>query len=123
MVPLPSEIYRYSGIIRTTRVLSQRHIFMASDHKHWRAAALLLVAGSSSGEDREDQAFFTEGEAADVAKDRSIVNELPSLTQRFLVLCEHHGSRRLAVRLVAIDRGTGVPGLPGGNDWTAWGRV
>ena len=50
------------------------------------------------------------------------MNELPSvaLTQRFLALCEHHGSQRLAVRLVAVGRATGVPGLPPGDDWTAW---
>ena len=49
------------------------------------------------------------------------MNELPSvaLTQRFLALCEHHGSQRLAVRLVAIARDTGVPGLPPDDDWTA----
>ena len=52
----------------------------------------------------------------------ALVNELPSvaLTQRFLALCEHHGSQRLAVRLVAVGRGTGVPGLPAGDDWTVW---
>ena len=51
-----------------------------------------------------------------------MVNELPSvaLTQRFLALCESHGSQRLTVRLVAGARGTGVPGLPAGDDWTAW---
>ena len=50
------------------------------------------------------------------------MNELPSvaLTQRFLAQCQHHGSQRLAVRLVAVGRGTGVPGLPPGDDWTAW---
>ena len=50
------------------------------------------------------------------------MNELPSvaLTQRFLGQCQHHGSQRLAVRLVAVGRGTGVPGLPPGDDWTAW---
>ncbi len=50
------------------------------------------------------------------------MNELPSvaLTQRFLALCEHHGFQRLAVRLVAVGRSTGVPGLPRGDDWTAW---
>ena len=52
----------------------------------------------------------------------SLMNELPSvgLTQRFLALCEHHGSQRLAVRLVAVGRSTGVSGLPPGDDWTAW---
>ena len=50
------------------------------------------------------------------------VNGLPSvaLTQRFLALCQYHGSQRLAVRLVAVGRATGVPGLPPGDDWTAW---
>ena len=50
------------------------------------------------------------------------MNELPSvaLTQRFLALCAHHGSQRLAVRLIAVGRSTGVSGLPGGDDWTAW---
>ena len=48
--------------------------------------------------------------------------ELPSvaLTQRFLAQCEHHGSQRFAVRLVAVGRSTGVPGLPESDDWTAW---
>ena len=50
------------------------------------------------------------------------MNELPSvaLTQRFLAVCEYHGSQRLAVRLVAVGRGAGVPGLSPGDDWTAW---
>ena len=50
------------------------------------------------------------------------VGELPSvaLTQRFLALCEHHGSQRLAVRLVAVGRSVGVSGLPASNDWTGW---
>ena len=50
------------------------------------------------------------------------MNELPSvaLTQRFLAVCEYHGSQRLAVSLVAVGRGAGVPGLPRGDDWTAW---
>ena len=49
-------------------------------------------------------------------------NELPSvaLTTRFPALCEHHGSHRLAVKLVAVGRRSGVPGLPGSEDWTAW---
>ena len=48
----------------------------------------------------------------------SLVNELPSvaLTRRFLSECEHHGSQRLAVRLVAIGRSAGVPGLPANDD-------
>ena len=55
----------------------------------------------------------------------SCVNELPSvaLTQRFLALCEHHGSQRLVVKLVAVGWGTGVPGLPETDDWTAWDAV
>ena len=35
-------------------------------------------------------------------------------------LCEQHGSQRVAVRLVAIGRSAGVPGLPTNDDWTAW---
>ena len=52
----------------------------------------------------------------------SCVSELPSvaLTQRFLALCEHHGSQHLAVKLVAVGRGTGVQGLPESDDWTTW---
>ena len=52
----------------------------------------------------------------------SCVNEVPSvaLTQRFLALCEHHGSQHLVVKLVAVGRGTGVPGLPESDDWTTW---
>ena len=50
------------------------------------------------------------------------VNELPSvaLTRRFLALCEHHGSQRLAVKRVAVGRSTGLSGLPASDDWTAW---
>ena len=50
------------------------------------------------------------------------VNELPSvaLTTKFLELCQQHGFEQLAVRIVAAGRSTGVPGLPQGNDWTAW---
>ena len=42
------------------------------------------------------------------------------LTQRFLTLCEHHGSPRLAVRIVAVGRSIGLSGLPVSDDWTAW---
>ncbi len=50
------------------------------------------------------------------------MNALPSvaLTQRFLALCQEHGSQRLAVGMVAVGRSTGVSGLPKNNDWTAW---
>lgn len=50
------------------------------------------------------------------------MGELPPvmLTQRFLRLCEHHGSQRLAVRIVAVGRSIGVSGLPVSDDWTAW---
>ena len=50
------------------------------------------------------------------------VGEFPSvaLTQRFLTLCEHHGSQRLAVRLVAVGRSFGVSDLPASDDWTVW---
>lgn len=53
------------------------------------------------------------------------MNELPSvaLTERFLAECEHHGSRRLAVRLIAVGRSNGIPGLPASDDWTAWDAV
>ena len=49
-------------------------------------------------------------------------DELPSvaLTQRFLVLCAEQGTLRFAVKLVAVGRSTGVPGLPASDDWTAW---
>ena len=52
----------------------------------------------------------------------SQVNEPPSvaLTQRFLSLCEHHGSQHLVVKLVAVGRGTGVAGLSESDDWTTW---
>ena len=50
------------------------------------------------------------------------MNALPSvaLTQRFLALCQEQGSQRLAVRMVAVGRSTGVSGLPKSDDWTAW---
>ena len=53
---------------------------------------------------------------------RSGVNELPSvaLTTKFLARCGQYGSERLAVRVVAAGRSTGVPGLPETDDWTAW---
>lgn len=53
------------------------------------------------------------------------MNELPSvaLTQRFLALCQQHGSERLAVRMVAVGRSTGVAGLPESDEWTAWDAV
>ena len=52
----------------------------------------------------------------------SDANELPSvaLTPRFLALCRQYGSEQLAVSVVAAGRSTGVPGLPQGNDSTAW---
>ena len=58
----------------------------------------------------------------DLALPYSFVDELPSvaMTQRFLALCEHHGSQHLAVKLVAVGRSTGVQGLPQSDDWTAW---
>ena len=51
----------------------------------------------------------------------SLVDELSSvaLTRRFLSECEHHGSQRFAVRLVAIGRAAGMPGLPVNDDLTA----
>ena len=42
------------------------------------------------------------------------------LTQRFLALCDYHGSQHLAVKLVAVGRSTGTPGLPQSDDWTTW---
>ena len=53
---------------------------------------------------------------------RSGTNELPSiaLTTRFLALCQECGSERLAVRIVAAGRSTGVSGLPQSNEWTEW---
>ena len=48
--------------------------------------------------------------------------ELPSvaLTERFLVLCAEQGTLRFTVKLVAVGRSTGAPGLPASDDWTAW---
>ena len=55
------------------------------------------------------------------------MNELASvaLTRPFLSLCEHHGSQHLVVMLVAVGRGTGVPGVPESDDWKKWdaGRI
>jgi len=50
------------------------------------------------------------------------MNALPSvaLTERFLTLCQEHGSEQLAVSVVAAGRSTGVSGLPESDDWTAW---
>ncbi len=50
------------------------------------------------------------------------MNELPSvaLTKRFLALCQHYGSERLAVRVVVLGRNAGAAGLPATNDWTEW---
>lgn len=50
------------------------------------------------------------------------MEELPSvgLTEQFLRLCEQYGSQRLAVRIVAVGRDTGMAGLPGSDDWTTW---
>ncbi len=63
-----------------------------------------------------------EHEARVVGDLPAIKGELPSvaLTQRFLAQCDHQGSQRLAVRLVAVGRSTGVSGLPQSDDWTAW---
>ena len=51
-------------------------------------------------------------------------DELPSvsITMRFLDLCDHYGSQRAIVGLVAAGRKVGVSGLPGHADWPAWGR-
>ena len=50
------------------------------------------------------------------------MDELPSvsLTRRFLAECKHQGSERFAVRLIAVGRSTGVPGLSASDDWTTW---
>ena len=55
----------------------------------------------------------------------SDANELPSvaLTTRFLALCRQYGSEQLAVSAIAAARSAGAPGLPPGNDWTAWNAV
>ena len=37
-----------------------------------------------------------------------------------MIECEHHGSQRIAVQLVAIARSAGIPGLPFDEDWSAW---
>ena len=37
-----------------------------------------------------------------------------------LAPCQEYGAERLAVRIVAADRNTGVAGLPEDDDWTAW---
>ena len=49
-------------------------------------------------------------------------DELPSvsITMRFLDLCDHYGSQRAIVGLVAAGRKVGVSGLPGHDDWPAW---
>ena len=51
-----------------------------------------------------------------------VTNALPSvaLTVRFLALCEHYGSERLVVKLIASGRNSGVAGLPKTDDWPAW---
>ena len=33
---------------------------------------------------------------------------------------QQYGSEQLAVRIVDTGRSTGAPGLPQGNEWTAW---
>ena len=43
-----------------------------------------------------------------------------ALTEQFLRLCEQYGSQRLAVRIVAVGRDTGMAGLPASDDWTTW---
>ena len=50
------------------------------------------------------------------------MNPLPSvaLTERFLAVCQEHGSDQLVVSMVAVGRSTGVSGLPESDDWTAW---
>ena len=43
-----------------------------------------------------------------------------ALTARFLAVCKDYGSERLAIRVVASGRNTGVPGLPESDEWTQW---
>ena len=54
--------------------------------------------------------------------DGDSTNKPPSvaLTTKFLELWQQYGSEQLAVGIVAVRRSTAVPGLPQGNDWTAW---
>ena len=35
-------------------------------------------------------------------------------------MCQDYGSQRLVVKMVAVDRNTGVAGLPASDDWTTW---
>ena len=88
-----------------------------------------LLGGSSFALNRATSSGGAPAGGSRVAGSRStavrqgaLLNALPSvaLTRRFLALCEDHGSERLAVRLIAVGRSTGVPGLPAGDDWTAW---
>ena len=48
--------------------------------------------------------------------------ELPavSMTMRFLAVCDHYGSQRAVVGLVATGRKAGVSELPVHDDWSAW---
>ena len=52
----------------------------------------------------------------------TFTNQLPpvALTRRFLAACQYYGSERLATRVVAVGRSTGVSGLPASADWTKW---
>ena len=49
-------------------------------------------------------------------------DELPSVSQtmRFLALCDHYGSQRAVLGLVAAGRKVGVSGLSAHDDWPAW---
>ena len=51
-----------------------------------------------------------------------MTNELPSvaMTARFLALCDHYGAERLAIRIVATGRNTGVDRLPQHDNWPDW---
>lgn len=51
-----------------------------------------------------------------------VVNELPSvrLMRRFLALCLSYGTIRAGVRVVAVGRSTGLPGLPENDKWVNW---
>ena len=49
-------------------------------------------------------------------------DELPSVSQtmRFLALCDHYGSQRAVLGLVAAGRKVGVSGLSAHDDWPVW---
>ena len=70
---------------------------------------------------RFDQALLDTSAAVD-NEARGMEDELPSvsMTMRFLDLCDHYGSPRAVVGLVAAGRKVGVSGLPARDAWPAW---